>query len=187
MKTRPEFDNSIQIGGQPPSHQNDLAFAGVTVQSNDGLEGLWRNVPRRPKVRHNRTVDREEFCDLLLIGTSNITTAHGASLHRALGAHACPVYRFWSPEDLRALMPRPSVASDSSQIGLTARFEHQKVPLRPTQIATLKSGHITVSVARSEGTPKSLSLDIFTHKGAGINKLRTGSPKRTRSRASFCV
>jgi hypothetical protein len=96
--------------GQPPSHQNDLAFASVAVQSNDGLKGPRRYVPRRSKVRHNRTVDREEFCDLLLIGTSNITTAHGASLHRALGAHVCPVYRFWSPEDLRALMP--SVASD---------------------------------------------------------------------------
>jgi hypothetical protein len=40
-----------------------------------------------------------------------------------------------------------------SQIGLTARFEHQKVPLRPTQIATLKSGHSTVNVARSEDNP----------------------------------
>jgi hypothetical protein len=50
---------------------------GVAVQPYDRLEGLRCYVPARPEVRDDRTVDRKEFRDLLLVRTSCIPSAHG--------------------------------------------------------------------------------------------------------------
>src|ERR1700733_396057 len=47
------------------------------IPSDNGLKRLRRYVPARPEVRHDRTMDGEEFRDLLLIRASCIPSAHG--------------------------------------------------------------------------------------------------------------
>jgi hypothetical protein len=49
----------------------------IAVQSNDGLKRLRCCVPARSKVSDDRTVDRKEFRDLLLVRASCIPSPHG--------------------------------------------------------------------------------------------------------------
>ena len=54
--------------------KHDLAFACVSVQSNNRLKSLRCQIPARAKVGKGWTVYIEMLCDLLLIGATDVAT-----------------------------------------------------------------------------------------------------------------
>jgi hypothetical protein len=60
------------IGHKTPAHEHQPALTGVAIEADNWLEGLRRYIPTWPKVRQNGSVYREEFCDLLLIGSAGV-------------------------------------------------------------------------------------------------------------------
>jgi hypothetical protein len=76
LRKKWRFSEEYPIGDKTPPHHHDLSLSCITVQSDYRLEGLRRDVPRRPEVRDDWTVYRKEVGDLLLIGATDVSTTH---------------------------------------------------------------------------------------------------------------
>jgi hypothetical protein len=63
-------------GIKAPSHQDQLALAGVSIQPDDRLKRLRRYVLARPEVGQGRAVEVEVLGDALLIGATGVTATH---------------------------------------------------------------------------------------------------------------
>jgi hypothetical protein len=67
LRKKWRFSEEYPVRDEAPAHEHNLAFSGASVQADDRLERLRRNVVGRPEVGERWTMRMELLSNALLV------------------------------------------------------------------------------------------------------------------------